>query len=220
MGAKEFDCKPAAGNCGTTLTLPASGLAPSVDPYQITIRDSNGKDRGTAFLTITGKAEDRPGGPGSAKEEGKKKTCADIKCSKDQVCQAGQCVAKSQSSGQLCNPNENPKIIYRPEDFPGGKEQAAKIGGVMTAIGCVPTEPKMLINGIIRFSSFAGGGLAFLLMIFGAFQIITSAGNPDNVKKGQEQFTSAIIGLLFIIFSTLLLQIIGVDILQLPGLSK
>jgi hypothetical protein len=64
-----------------------------------------------------------------------------------------------------------------------------------------------------------GGGVALLLMIFGSFGMITSSGNPDAIKKGREQFVNAIIGLLFIIFSTLFMEILGVDILGLPGFS-
>lgn len=92
-------------------------------------------------------------------------------------------------------------------------------GGVLTAIGCIPTEPVKLVQGILRFTAAAGGGIALLIMVFGAFEMITSAGNPESIKKGQDRFTNAIIGLLLIIFSTLLLQIIGVDILGIPGLG-
>ena len=92
-------------------------------------------------------------------------------------------------------------------------------GGVLTAIWCVPTEPTALIQAVLKMATMAGGGIALLLMIFGAFQMITSAGNPEGVKKGHEQMTSAVIGLLFIIFSTLLLKVIGVDILNIPGFS-
>lgn len=90
-------------------------------------------------------------------------------------------------------------------------------GGVLTAVGCVPTDPVELVKSLLKVSVFIGGGLALLLMIYGAFLMITSAGNPDGVKKGSEQITNAVIGLLFIIFSVLLLQIIGVDILKIEG---
>ncbi|MBU3957436.1 pilin [Patescibacteria group bacterium] len=93
-------------------------------------------------------------------------------------------------------------------------------GGIMTAIGCIPTEPTVLIQSLLQFFIGIGGGIALLLMIYGAFLMIISAGNPEGVKRGQEQFYSAIIGLLFIIFSILLLQIIGVDILNIPGFTK
>jgi hypothetical protein len=44
-----------------------------------------------------------------------------------------------------------------------------------------------------------------------------SQGNPEQVKGAREQLTAAIIGLLFIIFSLVILQIIGVNILKIPG---
>lgn len=99
------------------------------------------------------------------------------------------------------------------------KTGRAGSGGVSTAIGCIPTEPTALVQGIIKVAIGAGGGIALLLMIYGAFLMITSAGNPDGVKKGHEQITSAVIGLLFIIFAVMLLKVVGVDILQIPGFS-
>jgi hypothetical protein len=47
-----------------------------------------------------------------------------------------------------------------------------------------------------------------------------SQGNPDQIKDAREQLTAAIIGLLFVVFSLVILQIIGVNILNLPGFSK
>ena len=87
--------------------------------------------------------------------------------------------------------------------------------GVKTALGCIPTDPTELVKAILRFVTAIAGGLAFLLMISGAFQMITSSGNPESLQAGKDRFSSAILGLLFIIFSVLLLKIIGVDILGL-----
>jgi hypothetical protein len=92
--------------------------------------------------------------------------------------------------------------------------------GIFTGIGCIPTEPKALVSGLLRFATFASGGIALLLMILAALSMITAEGNPDTIKKAQEKFYSAIIGLLLVIFATLLMQVIGVDILGLPGFGK
>jgi hypothetical protein len=46
---------------------------------------------------------------------------------------------------------------------------------------------------------------------------MVSRGNPEQVQQAREQFTAAIVGLMFIIFSLVILQSIGFDILQLPG---
>lgn len=84
---------------------------------------------------------------------------------------------------------------------------------IKTAIGCIHTNPADLMQDVLKFGVGIGGGLAFLMMLLGAFQMLTSAGNPETLQAGRERLTSAIIGLLVIIFSVLLLQIIGVDIL-------
>jgi hypothetical protein len=92
--------------------------------------------------------------------------------------------------------------------------------GINTAIGCVPIDsgtafvewflPRLL--GVL-------GGVAFLLMIYGAFIMITSSGDPDRVKAGRETMTSAVAGLIFAIFSLFILRLVGIDILRIPGLQ-
>lgn len=99
-------------------------------------------------------------------------------------------------------------------------QQIDRYTGIYTAIGCIPTEPKALVEGIIKFVSLAAGGIAFLVMVFGAFRMMTALGNPDNVKAGRDQIVAAVYGLLFIIFSVVLLQVIGVDILGIPGFTR
>ncbi len=73
------------------------------------------------------------------------------------------------------------------------------------------------INNILPIAMGLGGVIAFLLIVFGGFQIILSAGNPDRVKAGKEMITSAIAGLLLIIFSVFILRLLGHDILEIPG---
>lgn len=65
-----------------------------------------------------------------------------------------------------------------------------------------------------------GGGIAFLLSVFGGVSIILAGGNPEKINAAKEIIGSALTGLLFIIFSVFLLRFIGYDILQLPGFSN
>lgn len=111
-----------------------------------------------------------------------------------------------------------PTTPYTPRTEPCDPQTGlAGTGGVPTAIGCVPTDITELITRLFRVILGFSGAAALLLMIAGAFRMITSAGNAESLKKGQEQFRDAIIGLLFTIFSVLLLKVIGVDILGLGG---
>lgn len=88
-----------------------------------------------------------------------------------------------------------------------------------TAIGCIPADPNELLTGIIKLAMGVAGGIAFLLILFGGMQIMTSAGNPEQLNAGRELVTSAITGLLLIIFSIFLLRFIGVNLIGIPGFS-
>lgn len=123
-------------------------------------------------------------------------------------------------SGSTCDPKSpayNPKKCSLGGGLGCGGETKPAI---KTAIGCIHTNPGDLIADVLKFALGIGGGLAFLMMILGAFQMLTSAGNPDTLQAGRERLTSAVIGLLIVIFAVLLLQIIGFDILNLPGFGR
>ncbi len=92
--------------------------------------------------------------------------------------------------------------------------------GIITALGCIPTEPSAFIGKLLTVGIGLAGGIAFLLILFGGFQIMTSAGNPEQLNAGRELVSSAIAGLLLIIFSVFILRSIGVDILGIPGFTK
>jgi len=90
---------------------------------------------------------------------------------------------------------------------------------VWTAFGCIDTNPSSFIGSVLKVAIGIGGGIAFLLILFGGFQILTSAGNPEQLTAGRELVTSAITGLLLVIFSIFLLRLVGFNILGIPGFS-
>jgi hypothetical protein len=90
--------------------------------------------------------------------------------------------------------------------------------GIDTAIGCIPLGNSTEFLGfLLRWGLGVGGGVAFLLILYAGFQITTSAGNPQQLQAGKEMLTAAIAGLMLLIFSVFLLELIGVKIFDLPG---
>lgn len=89
-----------------------------------------------------------------------------------------------------------------------------------TAIGTINTTPSGFIQKVFGVILSFSGGIALLLIIFSGYRLMTSQGNPEKLQGARETLTAAIIGLLFIIFSLVILQLIGVDILHIPGLVE
>jgi hypothetical protein len=85
-----------------------------------------------------------------------------------------------------------------------------------TAIGCIPIgDPNAFLGFILKWAVGVGGGIAFLLVVYASFMIMTSSGDPERLKAGQELLTSALSGLILLIFSIFILRFIGIDILGL-----
>jgi hypothetical protein len=90
--------------------------------------------------------------------------------------------------------------------------------GAWTAFGCIEaSNGSFFFSKVLTIGIGIGGGLAFLLILLGGFQILISAGNPEQMNAGKEMVTSAIAGLLLIVFSVFLLRLIGYNILGIPG---
>ncbi len=90
---------------------------------------------------------------------------------------------------------------------------------VNTAFGVWSTDPAGFVKSLFGILLSIAGGIAMLSIILGGYTMITSQGDPEKIQGAREQITAAIIGLLFLIFSVVVLEVIGVDILHLPGFS-
>lgn len=84
-------------------------------------------------------------------------------------------------------------------------------------LGNISTDPVLFIKDIFGFILSIAGSIAIILLIISGYRIMTSMGDKQKLAGAQETITSAIIGLLFIIFSLVILQFIGVDLLRIPG---
>lgn len=94
----------------------------------------------------------------------------------------------------------------------------ANQGGIWTGFGCTYTDVKEFIEKtVFGFGIGLAGGFSLLCIVYAAFMMQSSQGNPEKLKKAQEMITSCIMGLMLIIFSVFILRLIGVNILRIPG---
>lgn len=121
------------------------------------------------------------------------------KCTLDgKLCNLGKCAASVSSSAKTCKDS----------------------GTIQTAIGCIHTDPALLLTDLFSFTPPIMGLIAFLMMVYSGIKMILSGGNPQAIGGARDMFINAVIGLLFALFSTLLLQILGADIFHLPGFTR
>lgn len=120
-----------------------------------------------------------------------------------------------QLSGDRNDQNTNRGKCYNCMETESKKERKPH---VWTAFGCMPADFSEIIGKFI-FTTGIGiaGGISFLYFLYGCFLIITSSGNPEKIEEAKQIIVSALSGLLLIIFSVFILEVVGVGILRLPG---
>lgn len=85
---------------------------------------------------------------------------------------------------------------------------------------CMPDNPAGFAGAFYGVGLSIIGGLALLYLLFGAYVLMTSSGNPEQVNRGKSYIIYAIIGLLVAIFGYLFIQIVFIDILHIPGFKR
>lgn len=88
-----------------------------------------------------------------------------------------------------------------------------------TAIGRIAIDPGGFMKSVLILVLSLGGGILLVFLIINGYKLMISQGDPEKIKEARESIVSAVAGLLFIIFSIAILQLITVDILGLPGFS-
>lgn len=115
----------------------------------------------------------------------------------------------------------NPSISPVPPTLPPFEVKKCSGGnGIETGLGCISFKPGEFVSRIFGIILGIAGGVALLLIIYSGYRMIAAAGNPEGLQGARETLTAAIIGLLFIIFAFVILEVIGVNILGLPGFGK
>lgn len=70
----------------------------------------------------------------------------------------------------------------------------------------VGASPSTIIGLVIKSALGLIGGLALVMMVWGGFQWLVSAGNQEKVKKGSQTMLWSIIGLVLVLSSYLLVD--------------
>ncbi|MDP1743809.1 MAG: pilin [Candidatus Amesbacteria bacterium] len=99
-------------------------------------------------------------------------------------------------------------------------DDCMKEGHVWTSLGCIKAaDPYAFVGQIITWAVVLGAGLATAIIGFQGLQIVMSGDDPKKVKASQEAITAAISGLLLIVFSIMLMNILGIKVLNITNLG-
>lgn len=87
-----------------------------------------------------------------------------------------------------------------------------------TDLGCIPTDdPVEFTSRVYGIGLGFIGGVALLFIILGGYQILSSQGDPEKLRKGKNMIFYAVIGIVLAVLGFGFYQIIGADILRIPG---
>ena len=144
------------------------------------------------------------------------------RCTDDPLCYWGFCQAKDVKDQTMCNTRkqcENPdgggaadgKCSWVRQE---GKKPAAGVPGSCDSKNkdsqCIAlenplqgsvTDVAVVIGRLIRAALSLIGALTLLMLVWGGFTWLTSAGNPERVKKGTQTMVWAAIGVLLVFAS-------------------
>lgn len=88
--------------------------------------------------------------------------------------------------------------------------------GIETALGCLPMSTGLdTIEALLFWSVSLSGALAVVLIIYAAYTMITSSGDPKKVQAAQEVATAVIGGVIFIALVLVIVNWIGASLLNL-----
>ncbi len=101
------------------------------------------------------------------------------------------------------------------------KNSTLNCKSINTAIGNIDVSSfKGFIETMFGFILTLAGFGAIIIIIYSGYLLMISRGDKEKLAGARETITAAIVGLLFIILSIVILEIVGVDILKIPGLSR
>lgn len=78
-------------------------------------------------------------------------------------------------------------------------------------------EPVEFVSDIYGIGLMLIGGVALLAIVYGGYVILSSQGDPSKIRDGKAYIFYALIGLFMAFAGMAVYQIIGGDVLKIPG---
>ena len=126
------------------------------------------------------------------------------------------CASSTRECSLLPTPTPTPPLTlqclgYGPQD---------RCIGIKTAIGDIAIDPGKFVSRIMSLLLGISGAIAVILIILAGYSIMTSRDNPEKLQEARQRILGAIAGLIFIALALVILEIIGVDVLKIPGFER
>ncbi len=90
---------------------------------------------------------------------------------------------------------------------------------VLTDLGCIPKSPVGFVTKFYSIGLGMLGGISLLFIIYAGYLLMTSGGDPAQVRNAKSYLFYAIGGLILAIFGFAFVQLVLVNILHVPGFS-
>ncbi|MDQ6985449.1 MAG: hypothetical protein Q9M91_06875 [Candidatus Dojkabacteria bacterium] len=85
-------------------------------------------------------------------------------------------------------------------------------GGIWIAIGCLDVTPLGIVTGMIRIAFGVMGGVALIQLILAG--LMYQSGQEAKITEAREKFFATLAGLAVLVFSVVILRIIGINVLD------
>lgn len=90
------------------------------------------------------------------------------------------------------------------------------VGGFL----CFPENPAGFMSTFYGVALSIIGAISLIYFIYGAYIIMISRGNPEELRKGKSYIFYALLGLFVAIFGYLIVEVVFVDLLKIPGFER
>ena len=89
-------------------------------------------------------------------------------------------------------------------------------GSTLTDLGCIPEDPLSFAQKFYNIGLGLIGIVSFFFILYGAFLIATSKGDPQKLTNGKTYVYYAVAGIIFILLIFLIIKIVAINTLSIP----